>query len=448
MSVLESTTGGASVLAGTAVATWSEAEPRRPSIFWSGTAWVSFSASFLTAFTLPIIGKMPVGEIPLTAAALWALTTAAVNQAWPGALLRQPLFRRLLVAQGIAFLGYIVSDLYRHSAPHDIERGWGRMVLLAIDILGVAYLFGRSPRNLVVFVVGGALGEVASAWLFGPLFGDMWKFGVGAPLTDLVFLVAPMTGAVGMSLAAAGIGAVHFLLDYRSFGGVCIVAGTVCLLLKVRPVFRLWLAPLFVALAALACLWFFDGTRSRHRTTRSDIERQAMMTAAFEAVERSPLIGHGSWFSNSDVYDNFMRIRFAMAREAHVGGFADPNKRPDDMALHSQLLVALAEGGLFGGAFFLLFGVELLRALCRLAIVGTWHRLAPLYVLLLLSALWNLCFSPFSGAHRVYIATACGLLLMLRDGRPRAGLAFGDQQAVAGSATPYGITGLVHSGPL
>ena len=35
---------------------------------------------------------------------------------------------------------------------------------------------------------------------------------------------------------------------------------------------------------------------------------KAEKQAAVEAIESSPVVGHGSWFSNSDVYDNFMRI--------------------------------------------------------------------------------------------------------------------------------------------
>jgi hypothetical protein len=139
-----------------------------------------------------------------------------------------------------------------------------------------------------------------------------------------------------------------------------------------------------------------------------------MITAAKEAFEKSPLIGHGSWFSNSDVYDNFMLIRHEAAKESRVGGFAKANKAPGDEALHSQILVALAEGGLFGGAFFFVFGAGLLWALAYAVLVRPWTRLAPMQVLILLLALWNLLFSPFSGAHRVYIAMACGLILLLK----------------------------------
>jgi hypothetical protein len=82
--------------------------------------------------------------------------------------------------------------------------------------------------------------------------------------------------------------------------------------------------------------------------------------------------------------------------------------------LHSQILVALAEGGLFGGAFFIVFGLGLAWSLAHTVLVRPWHRLAPMTILILLLAVWNLLFSPFSGAHRVHIATACGLILLLK----------------------------------
>src|SRR6185295_3107638 len=199
-----------------------------------------------------------------------------------------------------------------------------------------------------------------------------------------------------------------------SYGVLCVLAGIFTLLQSATPRFRLWLAPFFVAAAIAGIASVYEQTQRGDRTTRSDIERTAMVTAAVQAIEESPLIGHGSWFSNSDVYENFMLLRHEAAKRQRVGGFAHPHQRPDTMALHSQILVALAEGGLFGGTFFLLFGAGLCWALGYTIFVQPWHRLALLQTLLLLSALWSLLFSPFSGAHRVAIAMACGLILLLR----------------------------------
>jgi hypothetical protein len=329
-------------------------------------------------------------------------------------LFRSTYFWALVVAQVVAFVAYIASDLYRHSAPRDIARGWGRMVFLAIDVIAVTYLFSCSRRNFAWFTLGQAAGALAYTAIYGPMFGDMWKFGIGAPITYAVFLITPFGGALMSSIAVATIGVAHLNLDYRSMGGICLVAAMLVLLLRTPSRFRWWVSPLGLALAVAGIFHVYEQNQRGSRATRSDIERAAMISAAKEAFEKSPLIGHGSWFSNSDVYDNFMLIRHEAAKESRVGGFAKANKAPGDEALHSQILVALAEGGLFGGAFFFVFGAGLLWALAYAVLVRPWTRLAPMQVLILLLALWNLLFSPFSGAHRVYIAMACGLILLLK----------------------------------
>jgi hypothetical protein len=386
------------------------------SLWLSPSGWTSFLAGFFTVFTVSIVGEMPVGEIVLMAVAGWAALCVVFNHAWPGPLLRSRFLWSLLIAQFIALGGYIFSDLYRHSFPLDMARGWSRMIFLVIDIIAAAYLFGCARRNFFVFQLGLCLGAVTSALILGPLFGDMWKFGVGTPLTYLVLFIAPIAGAFAAILAASAIGMVHFNQDYRSLGGICLLVGMLTFLQITPRQFRLWLAPLMMAAGVGALLWISgqqqgDGTRA----TRSDVERSSMALAALEAFEQSPLIGHGSWFSNTDVYDNFMVIRHAEAKQARVGGFADPNKDPGAVAVHSQLLVALAEGGLFGGAFFFVYGAGLISTLYDLVFVRRWHRLTPFCLLALLSSLWDLFCSPFSGAQRVSIAVTCGLILLLQS---------------------------------
>jgi len=382
----------------------------------SPASWASFLAGALTPFTLSIGGEMPVGEIVLMLVAGWAMLCLVFNHAWPGPLLQDKLTRSLLAAQFVALCGYVFSDLYRGSSSNDIARGWSRMIFLAIDIVAMAYLFGRSPGNLLVFLFGRCLGEAASAMILGPLFGDLWKFGFGTPLTILLFWIAPIAGPVAAVVAAAAAGVLHFSLDYRSLGSLCMVAGTLTVLQVLPKRSRLWLAPLGAVVVGGAIVWTYGNTRvgNEGRGTRSDVERSAMATAAVEAFEESPLIGHGSWFSNSNVYDNFALIRHDAARAAHVGGFPDRNEGSAGTAIHSQILVALAEGGLFGGAFFFVYGASLAWTLYLTVFVDEWNRLTPLCTLLLLFALWNLFFSPFSGAHRVHIAMTCALMLLLR----------------------------------
>lgn len=404
---------------GALAAAWMADDISPLAAWFSPSAWMSFAAGFLTAFTVSLVGEMPIGEILLAVIAGWAVLCAILHQAWPGALLRNRFFWILLVAQVIAFGSYVMSDLYRHSFPRDMERGWSRMILLAVDIAATAYLFGRSPRNLLILVFGLNLGDVANALVYGPLFGDMWKFGVGFPLTLLAFFVAAFGGPWITMVAAGAVGVLNFFLDYRSLGGLCLAVAASTFLQIIPRRFRWWVAPFGAAAALGGLIAVYQYTEANAtRATRSDVERSAMVQTSFDAIRASPWIGYGSWFSNTDVYDNFMLIRQEAARQAHVGGFANANEDdPNLMAFHSQILVAVVEGGILGGAFFFVYGGGLFWGLYRLTFAEHWRRLAPLYLLLLLDAIWNLFASPFSGAHRVSIAMACGLLLLLREER-------------------------------
>src|SRR5690606_36005338 len=83
----------------------------------------------------------------------------------------------------------------------------------------------------------------------------------------------------------------------------------------------------------------------------------------------------------------------------------------------SQILVALAEGGVFGGTFFIVFFGALIWALYDQVLVADWRRESPLRLMVLIFALINILFSPFSGAHRVHIALGVGLVLLIHSER-------------------------------
>jgi O-antigen ligase/polysaccharide polymerase Wzy-like membrane protein len=377
------------------------------------SACAAFSAGMLTAFTVSIGGELPLGEVVLTAIFCWVAFCALVNGSLPPEIPRTRLFRVLLVCQVVAFLAYVLSDLYRHSTVHDMGRGWARMVFLAVDIVAVAYLFGISRLNLLIFLAGELLGDSLHSVALGALYGDMWKFGVGVPLTYLVLFLASFAGRPALAAAAFGMSAVHFVMDYRSFGGICLVAGTATLVTLFPRRARAWLAiPAVLAVAAAIGAYAYKHAGD-HRATRSNVSRSAMLIAAYQGFASSPIIGQGSWFSKSTVFDNFMQIRADAAKAAHVGGFPEANEDPGTVAFHSQILVALAEGGIFGAAFFLAFGGALVAAIYRLTFRLEGGRFTGIYLLILVSALFNWFLSPFSGAHRVYIAVACGLLLFL-----------------------------------
>jgi hypothetical protein len=393
-----------------------------PSWFKRLTGWatpsalVSLLAGALTAFTISLVGEMPLGELVLVATAGWAALCAALNRRVPGALFTSRWFLVMLACQLVALVAYIGSDLYRQSEPRDMARGWARMIFLGIDLIAITYLLSCSRKNLMFLIVGQALGEIVRTYTLGPLFGDFWKFGVGGPLTYGVLVVGSLGGPFLAMLGAAVMGVVHFLLDYRSVGAICVLLAALLAVQRLPRAVRLWALPLGLALALAGAMGVYQHTTEEaggRRTTRSDVDRGSMIQAAVEAVVESPFIGHGSWFSNSDVYDNFLQIRSDAAKLAGIGGFVGPNAEVETTSIHSQILVALAEGGVFGGAFFLAFAYGLARTGWVLVLRSAWSFESATYLLLLLFGVTNLFFSPFSGAHRVYISMAAGLVLLV-----------------------------------
>ena len=210
----------------------------------------------------------------------------------------------------------------------------------------------------------------------------------------------------------------HFALNFRSVGGLCLLVSVLMMLQQFPLRWRVIFIPVgsVLAAAALAIITSRSAQVNRSHDLRSDISRTAMLKTALQSIKDHPFIGNGSWFGKSDVINNFLELRYDMAQEAHLGGIGREVVASDEeqpYAIHSQILVAMAEGGILGGTFFLLYGALLCAALVYYIVFRAWAVHSGLYFYLLVNALFNLCMSPFSGVHRLHIAMASGLLLLI-----------------------------------
>ena len=361
-------------------------------------------------FTIRLVGLMPVSEIILLAAGTVVLLQIVLSHRLDEPALYTPAFKLLMVCQAVALFGYVISDFWRGSTSSDMARGWARMIFLAFDVVCMAVLF--KDLRLFIFYQMGTVISGLHVFVHGALFDDPWKFGYGVPLTILGLLTLPLGGPWLAALGVLGMAAVHWVMDFRSMALICVCLAGVQLLAAMSRQARLVLFPL--GLAAALGLVMFKGQlvgEGSERSKRSDAERTAMLSAAGEGFFQSPLIGQGSWFSKSNVMYRFIEIRAENAKELGVGGFGDD--AAESMAIHSQILVGLAEGGLLGGCFFAAYGVFLIWGLYYLALVRPWGRATPVMFFVVLSGGLNLLFTPFSGAARVDIAATVGLLLLL-----------------------------------
>ena len=395
-----------------------------PPIAWLPTPRMvaAFAAGALTPFTVELMGLFPIGEVVLAATLGYIVLYLALQHRWPEGLLRSPVLWVFMACQAIAFVGYVLADLYWNSSGNDMARGWARMVFLAIDIVSIVFLF-YGPRQhqisgFLSFEVGYAVGMSCVAAFGYVLFEDYWKFGWATPVTIAVLLLAPRLGFWVTQAACTGLGVLHYVLDFRSLAGICLLV-PVALMVQWLPKGTRVAALLVVAVLGVGTVTFRDfnshKTRSSSETARagrSDIERSAMLEAAWNGFKRSPWLGNGSWFSKSNVMEDFFAIRYENSWLDGIGSYEE-EQAVSVIALHSQILVALAEGGILGGCFFVFYGIMLLWALWYCVIVQPWHYCSAFYVYFLLLKVWDLGMSPFSGAHRVLIAVAVGLILVL-----------------------------------
>jgi hypothetical protein len=375
---------------------------------------IAFLTGALQGVAIQFVGRIIVGELLLSLVLAHAVVWLALARTMPAPTVSPRLFGFVVACQCVAFASYIVSDLWWQSTPFDMIRGWLRMIFLLFDMAAFSLLFGGEPRSFVLFQVGICF-SVFPTLLTGPLFGDYWKFGFGYPVTILVLIAVPrFFGFSASVLGCLGLGFLHSLLDSRSLGAACTLTG---LMLATRAI-PLRLRKLLFIYCLLLTLVTLPWTANKMlgdtsgRANRSNVERAAMLQASWEGFLASPVIGNGSWFSRSNVWDMFLIIRSTRAHEAGGGLGFDP-RRFEGVAIHSQILTALGEGGAFGATFFFIYGALLIWGIWFLLTDGSWNWLMPIRLLILISGLWAFFMSPFSGSARIWISLTLVLILIL-----------------------------------
>jgi len=197
-------------------------------------------------------------------------------------------------------------------------------------------------------------------------------------------------------------------LGARSLGGIALLSGV---LYGVRFAHGAKRPLIFLAAAGAMVVMVIAAQQSMRENpdkVTSNIERTSMVETASELFIGSPIVGQGTWYASSRMMRRIEENR--QARDPRFHGYTE--EEASKLTIHSQILTALSEGGIFGGAFFLVYGALILKTLRTLTKYPVPHREFVLY--LLMDGLWNLCMSPFSGSSRVSIAlVVCTALLVI-----------------------------------
>ena len=359
---------------------------------------IAFLTGALQSVTIHFVGNILVSELLLALVLAHAVAWLALARTMPAPIASPRLFAFVVACQFVALASYVVSDLWWQSTPFDMIRGWLRMIFLLFDMAAFSLLFGSDSRSFVLFLVGTCFAFFPTL-LDGPLFGDYWKFCFAFPVTILVLIAVPrFFGFWASVLASLGLGFLHSLLGFRSLAGLCTLLGLMLATRTIPRQLRKLLFIYFLLLALVTLPWTANMILedARGPATRSNVERSAMLQAAWEGFLASPVIGNGSWFSRSNVWDNFLIIRSVREQEAGGGLGFDPRSF-GGAAIHSQILTALAEGGAFGATFFFIYGALIFWGIWFLVTDATWNWLMPIRLFILISSLWGFFMSPFSG---------------------------------------------------
>jgi hypothetical protein len=371
--------------------------------------------------TSPIIiqavGLLFLGEIILSVFGLFILLNRffpSPNR-WTVQILSSPVLQQSLIALGITFLGYFISDWHAHSSTADCLRGWARLIFLFLDIVALSCASLQNRWNLWWFSIGLGVGGVIRAAIIGDVFNpENWK-GLFSPAFSLLLLIC--TSPIPNQYILAGLiglfGLVNVILDARILALQCLIVSAITWV-KIKNVTKIpikkILISLCIALFLLLAVYSYTEGQYASRRDGSNITRMAGYQVAAKAILESPIIGYGSWAKNKEYANEYIDlIKLSYPEPLRPRLYEEVAYIP----AHSQIVQAWVEGGILGIAFFLWFGYGLIWGIMFLVNQPYYNRFFPLFLFNLVISFWHFWASPFASGHRITMAISVATLCIL-----------------------------------
>jgi hypothetical protein len=336
--------------------------------------------------------------------------------------------RRLVLFAILWSAAQALSDVYNQTAVSDSLKGVFAPLVFIATILGLAAYLRDNPLRMPSFLLGVALGAIASLALPSQYssMSALWKFGVGAAVLS-VFAVHYSFFLRRKSLVWLFVALVAFLLvslyfDSRLLAVLPLLAGLAYAFSRAERgvrVFRFFggrwgVARLLVLIVSAVFLLnvcttaLFSSELFLSRLSPTVAQKYRAQAAgelgvlfggrsdglvSIQAFVDQPILGHGSWAKDTRGY------RLAYAQKRFELGYA-PESGQDVMAsplipFHSFLMGALVWSGVFGGIFWIVLVYVVLKRF-----LGTLGRLPVYFYIGTIGLLWDVLFSPFGASAR------------------------------------------------
>lgn len=383
-----------------------------------------FFLGVFSSFYINFIGQLYVTEIVLA-----LLFPFQWIRNW-NVLLKGQLTGRILLFGSLWFVSQVFTDLIRGTPTNDMLRGWAGILVLLVTFSSLYLLLRKSIRRIQIFLLGYAIGVMASCYIQPPYYfaAEPWKFGFGYPTTLLVLLFILHTTGKKLNdlnkwvLPLLALGGLSIYLNARSLGATIIMTALIlwlrnrsfgkAILTRIRPqsiiagglILGLTIWGL-ISVYALAAQKGYLGEEARLKYMWQDSGRFGLLLggrseilASAIAIRDSPIIGHGSW-AQDPAYRVFLYRLLDLGYELSPEELSRYIYESDLIPAHSHIFQAWVWGGILGAVFWLVILGMIIKVL-----VQSNRFPNNLYILVIffsISSIWDIFFSPFASIMRL-----------------------------------------------
>ncbi len=380
----------------------------------TGLGVLSLLVGLCSCYTLNIVGEIYLAELllPLLAMGAWASVARSRE------LFRLQMYRILMGALLVTFLGYVISDIASWSSESQYLRGWARIAVLATNMTSLGLVAMADRRNLWWFVLGLGIGGTAYLRfvLHTPI--SIWKHGYADYMTPGFAALSCFLPTRLASLGFVGLAALSFFWDFRSHAVICFVIAAI-LWVKAGDrkssaasrghMIRLLVVGLAVAGFAYIGVKWTEDDYTLQRREGSNIGRTVGITFGIKAIQNSPILGYGSWSSSPELD----RIATQAVRESPGAKVPGYSFKAGSFSVHSQILQSWVEGGILGACFFMVLAFQLVKHARYIMVVRVLNVLTPILLYYFVYNLWHIFMSPFALGARLLDAFGGAVLFVV-----------------------------------
>lgn len=389
-----------------------------------------FTIMFFSFYSINLFGRFLVVELLLFIGFLFHTLEGKLA---PTTKRLKPLIKLLI----LTLLAELIVDVFIGTPSILMLKGFALILFTLTNLYGIALITNFKPMEIKIALLGYSFGGLAGFFIQPSTYArsEIWKFGIGSPVTSIVFLILSLPFFVKLRFLQ------WLILSLLSVLSLFFGARSLALL-TIIPLFFLTLSNdtnnkktsgIFrpIIITASVVFAFFNAysylaengslgvkAQSKYLTQTSAsgniiISSRSELIFAARAIADSPILGHGSYAALSPEL-RIKIMRFLEMKSIHYDMAPLNRIYGDRIPVHSMIL----QWWLWFGAFGLLFPLWLVFLYCKSLKV---RNREPIFFYLALMGIWNVLFSPYGENYRILIPLTIVSLLSLKNSSPLNG---------------------------